>query len=73
MAAPHVAGIVALMLERNPNLTVREIREILAQTATKLNTMEFSKTKEYGLWNEYYGYGLVNAYDAVIMSISVKR
>lgn len=73
MAAPHVAGVVALMLERNPNLTVWEIREILARTATKLSTMELSETKEFGLWNEYYGYGLVNARDAVLMSVSVKR
>ncbi len=33
MAAPHVAGVVALMLEANPNLTEPEIRQIVTGTA----------------------------------------
>ena len=36
MAAPHVAGVVALMLEANPELTPDEVKEILAATATPL-------------------------------------
>ena len=36
MAAPHVAGVVALMLEANPDLTPDEVKEILADTATPL-------------------------------------
>jgi subtilisin family serine protease len=34
MAAPHVAGVVALMLSANPNLTHAQVREILTGTAT---------------------------------------
>jgi subtilisin family serine protease len=34
MAAPHVAGVVALMLSANPTLTVSQVRQILTQTAT---------------------------------------
>lgn len=34
MAAPHVSGIVALMLEANPALTPAQVRQILAETAT---------------------------------------
>jgi subtilisin family serine protease len=34
MAAPHVTGIVALMLQANPNLSVEDIRSILTSTAT---------------------------------------
>jgi subtilisin family serine protease len=33
MAAPHVAGVVALMLSANPYLTDSQVREILANTA----------------------------------------
>ncbi|MBK1988762.1 S8 family serine peptidase [Sphaerospermopsis aphanizomenoides BCCUSP55] len=33
MAAPHVAGVVALMLSANPNLTESQVREIITSTA----------------------------------------
>jgi subtilisin family serine protease len=33
MAAPHVAGIVALMLQRNPQLTAEQLRKILITSA----------------------------------------
>ncbi|NJL09365.1 MAG: S8 family serine peptidase [Calothrix sp. SM1_7_51] len=37
MAAPHVAGVVALMLSANPNLTPSQVRQILTETATRLS------------------------------------
>jgi len=36
MAAPHLSGIVALMLEANPQLHWSEVKQILQQTATNL-------------------------------------
>lgn len=33
MAAPHVAGVVALMLSANPNLTESQVRNILTKTS----------------------------------------
>jgi hypothetical protein len=33
MAAPHVAGVVALMLNANPNLTDAQVRQIITATA----------------------------------------
>lgn len=65
MAAPHVAGVAALILQRNPDLKASDVRRILAQSADKIGTVGYTVRKEYGLWNEYYGYGLVNATKAV--------
>lgn len=69
MAAPHVAGVVALMLECNPYLNVDRIREIIAKTAQKLPSMELNLNNIYGTFDKYHGYGLINAHDAVIEAI----
>ncbi len=37
MATPHVAGVVALMLEANPNLTHAQIRQILIDSSARLS------------------------------------
>ena len=37
MAAPHVAGVVAIMKERNPNLGVEAIRATLRSTGTNVS------------------------------------
>ncbi|WP_333784203.1 S8 family serine peptidase [Thermocrinis sp.] len=50
MAAPVVAGLVALILESNPNLTVDEVRGILTSQAL---SDDFTGT----LPNNVYGYG----------------
>lgn len=56
MACPHVAGVAALMLSLNPDLTSEEIRCILQTTAEDLGAAG---------WDGYYGHGLVDAYEAV--------
>ncbi len=66
MACPHVAGLAALVLERNPSLTAKKVREIIAKNTKKVGTRPYSTNKVYGSWNEYYGYGLIDAYKAVI-------
>jgi subtilisin family serine protease len=55
MAAPHVAGIVALLLDANPGLTPAQIKAILEDTADLM--------PGYEAWE--VGAGFVNAYDAV--------
>ena len=55
MAAPHVAGIVALLLEANPSLSPLEVKQILQRTATNIPSRES--------WEA--GAGYVNAFAAV--------
>ena|GEM_PF-5987985 len=64
MAAPHVAGTAALMLNANPNLSPAQVKAILRQTA-KLNT------HLNGLGVNDRGHGIVDAYDAVELSTNV--
>ena len=66
MACPHVAGVAALILERNSELTVNQVNSIICSNAKKLSDVNFSVTKPDGSWNNEYGYGLVDAYNAVI-------
>lgn len=66
MACPHVAGVAALILERNSELTVNQVNSIINSNAKKLSGVNFNITKPDGTWNNEYGYGLVDAYSAVI-------
>lgn len=66
MACPHVAGLAALILERNPKLIAVKVREIIAKNTKKVGSIPYNITKVYGTWNERYGYGLIDAYEAVI-------
>ena len=66
MACPHVAGVAALILERNSELTVSQVNSIICSNAKKIPTANFNENKPYGLWNNQYGYGLVDAYSSVI-------
>ncbi len=61
MAAPHLAGSVALMIQANPSMTVDTIKQLLAQTAIDLGTP--------GKDNDY-GYGRVNTFTAVTAALA---
>ena len=69
-AAPQVSGIAALLFSVNPNLTNLEVKSIIESTARKVreNIYSYDYDQEYpnGLWNQYMGYGLVDAYAAVL-------
>jgi len=43
-AAPNLSGVVALMLEANPNLGYRDVKYILAKTAKKVDTSNIGIT-----------------------------
>jgi len=56
MAAPHVAGTVALVLEANPVLTVEDVYDVLYETAVDLGD----------IWQDTrYGWGRIDAFEAV--------
>lgn len=59
-ATPKVAGIVALMLSANPNLTPAEVKQILRETAHDIDAPGF---------DDKTGAGRVNAYGAVVRAL----
>lgn len=66
-AAPIVSGVVALMLEANPNLTWRDVQHILVRTADKNHASDQDWLQNgAGRWvNHKYGFGAVDAQEAV--------
>ncbi|MBN1651589.1 MAG: S8 family serine peptidase [Bacteroidales bacterium] len=67
-AAPQVSAIAALLFSINNNLTALEVRNIIESTAQKVGGYSYTTTSGYGngTWNNEMGYGLVNAYAAVL-------
>jgi subtilisin family serine protease len=61
MAGPHIAGVVGLMRSANPDIDVQSIKVIMMETATDLGSAGEDNT---------YGWGIVNAYDAVLAAMT---
>ena len=61
-ACPLVAGICALVLSVNPNLTAVEVRDIIQRTARRIGAPDSYDSRGH---SRYFGYGCVNALDAV--------
>jgi serine protease AprX len=62
-SAPQVAGAIALMLESNPNLTPKQVKDILQRTATPMPKYFRHET----------GAGMLNTYAAVLESAFPER
>jgi subtilisin family serine protease len=71
-ATPVVAGVAALVLSANPNLTAQQVRRILQETADKI--VDPNPDPQLGLkagtydgngHSQWFGYGKVNAAKAV--------
>lgn len=97
-SAPIVSGVIALILEANPNLSWRDVKHILAMSSKKINpesdiypmgtnhpSTSYSNCRNLSLtgyqyeqgwvtnaagnsFNNYYGFGLVDAHKAVKMA-----
>ena len=71
-ATPVVAGVAALVLSANPDLSAQEVKKILQQTADKI--VDGDADLQLGLrlgtydsngFSQWFGYGKVNAFKAV--------
>ncbi len=60
MASPIVTAVAAMVLSVKPDLTVEQVKEIIYSTCTDLGNTGY---------DIYYGYGRVNAYEAVQKAI----
>ena len=73
-ASPQVAGVAALMLSVNPNLTAAQVKSIIEQTAREVGNYYYDHTfSDYPNkgWCSQMGYGLVDAYAAVKKAMDV--
>ena len=66
-ATPSVTGIIALMMEANPDLSPMQIKEVLKQTAERRGPASAPTVDPY--WNRDFGYGMVDARAAVELSM----
>jgi len=66
-ACPNAAGVVALILSANPNLTQHQARDILERNTDKVSGYIYSNNSSQpnGTWNSEVGYGRINARKAV--------
>lgn len=62
MATPHLAGVAALILSANPDLTVAEMDQIIEETSLDLGSTGKDNT---------YGAGRVDAYQAVLEALTL--
>lgn len=63
MAAPHVSGLVALILSQNPSLSNEEVRSIIRVTSEDVKDPGFDK---------FSGYGRINAFHALRLDTIVR-
>lgn len=68
ISSPQVAGVIALIKEKNPNLSPDEIEDILIKTARGLTDEEYKESPNMG-----YGYGIVDAEKAILSLDSPKE
>lgn len=69
-AAPLAAGVCALMLTANPDLTVQQIKDILRRSADKIGPASAYDANGHSI---YYGFGRINALRAVQMAAALRQ
>ena len=64
-ATPHVSGLASLLLAQDPTRTPDQIKHIIEVTA---DDMVGSASEDTPGWDQYYGYGRINAFRALSYS-----
>ena len=65
-----MAGVVALILDANPDLTPAQVTEILHLTSERRGPATYPDIDPF--WNKDFGYGMVDAYEAVKLAIEMR-
>lgn len=74
-ATPLVSAVVALLLNKYPDLSVRDVREIIAKSARKNDPLDSDWTVNpagYNI-NHKYGFGTVDAANALVVASNWSR
>jgi subtilisin family serine protease len=71
-AAPHVAGLAALILSVDSRLTSDEVRDLIEGTADKVGGVAYGTVLPNGTWDPGMGYGRINALDAVLAALPAR-
>jgi hypothetical protein len=70
-ATPMISGVIALMLQANPNLTWRDVPLVLARSARQVDPTNAGWTSYGGYhYNHEYGFGVADATAAVQLARS---
>ena len=70
-ATPAVTGVIALIMEANPDLDPLQIKEVLKQTAERRG--EPYDTTIDPFWNKDFGWGMVDAHAAVKLAFELQN
>jgi hypothetical protein len=65
MAAPHVAGLAALIMQDRPGINAASVKDLIIRTAELPSGTAASLPAIDPTWNDRWGWGLVNAYEAI--------
>jgi len=75
MASPATAGVAAIVMAYFPNLTATQVKEVLVQSTRKFDSLQVAKpgSKDKVAFRELSeSGGLVNAYEAVKLALTLK-
>lgn len=75
LAAPHVAGVAALILSEYPDLTPDQVKRAMERSADRPSSYTYVSDYQYpsGKRNDQVGYGIVNAYGALSVASQIHQ